>query len=155
MIAGEFLPEYQEKLAPMLAHPSVRVLGHRKDIPALMRKSDIVILPSLEEGFPLVIADAIGTGCVPLASDACNGICSHMDTGLVHRVGDVETLADQITLLHSDRALLKRLRSTCLRKALGFTWTAAGARLLDVYRAVLAERTLGQRPGGATAFRAL
>ena len=41
MIAGEFLPAYQEKLAPMLAHPSVRVLGHRNDIPALVRQSAI------------------------------------------------------------------------------------------------------------------
>ena len=35
LIAGEFLPAYQEKLASMLAHPSVRVLGHRNDVPEL------------------------------------------------------------------------------------------------------------------------
>ena len=45
LIAGEFLPAYQEKLASMLAHPSVKVLGHRNDVPELMRKSDILVLP--------------------------------------------------------------------------------------------------------------
>src|SRR5262249_42208109 len=54
LIAGEFLPQYQEKLAPMLAHPSVKVLGHRNDMPELMRKSDILVLPSMEEGSALV-----------------------------------------------------------------------------------------------------
>ena len=34
LIAGEFLPAYEEKLAPMLSHPSVKVLGHRNDIAA-------------------------------------------------------------------------------------------------------------------------
>lgn len=137
MIAGEFLPEYQAKLAPMLAHPSVRVLGHRNDVPDLMRSSDIVVLPSIEEGFGLVIADAMGSGCVPLASDACTEICSHMETGLVHQVGDVRTLAEQISLLHNDRALLERLRTACLKTAPGLTWTAAGAKLLEVYREAL------------------
>src|SRR5208282_4666971 len=45
LIAGEFLPAYQEKLGSMLAHPSVKVLGHRNDVPELMRKSDILVLP--------------------------------------------------------------------------------------------------------------
>lgn len=139
LIAGEFLPAYQEKLAPMLAHPSVKVLGHRNDVPALMRESDILVLPSIEEGFGLVITEAMGSGCVPLASEACTEICSHMKTGLVHRVGDVETLSQQITMLHEDRALLEQLRSASLKAAPEITWTAAGRVLLDAYRETMAS----------------
>ena len=47
LIAGTFLPAYQEKLAPMLAHPSVHVLGYRNDVPELMRKADLFVLPSI------------------------------------------------------------------------------------------------------------
>ena len=79
LIAGEFLPAYQEKLASMLAHPSVKVLGHRNDVPELMRKSDILVLPSIEEGFGLVITEAMGSGCVPLARRRAREICSHME----------------------------------------------------------------------------
>jgi glycosyltransferase involved in cell wall biosynthesis len=142
LIAGEFLPEYKNKLGPMLAHPSVRVLGHRNDVPDLMRNSDVLVLPSIEEGFPLVIAEGMASGCVPLASDACSEICQHMDTGLVHHVGDVDTLADQITLLNRDRTLLERLRVGGLSRAPGLTWSAAGVKLLEVYREVLAAQTL-------------
>ena len=110
----------------MLAHPSVKVLGHRNDVPELMRKSDILVLPSIEEGFGLVITEAMGSGCVPLASEACTEICSHMKTGLMHRVGDVEALTQHITMLHEDRALLERLRAAGLEAAPGVTWTAAG-----------------------------
>ncbi len=134
LIAGEFLPAYQEKLAHMLSHPSVKVLGHRNDVPELLRKSDILVLPSIEEGFGLVIAEAMGSGCVPLASEACTEICNHMKTGLVHRVGDVEALTQQITMLHQNRTLLERLREASLKAALDVTWTAAGVRLLEVYR---------------------
>ena len=142
-IAGAFLPAYQEKLAPMLAHPSVRVLGHRTDVPELMRKSDMLVLPSIEEGFGLVIAEAMGSGCVPLASEACSEICSHMKTGLMHRVGDVEALTQHITMLHEDRALLERLRAESLKTTPDITWTAAGVRLLDVYRDTIAAYKKG------------
>ncbi|MEP6715440.1 MAG: glycosyltransferase family 4 protein [Terriglobia bacterium] len=139
-IAGEFLPAYLEKLRPMLSHPSVKVLGHRNDVPELMRASDVLILPSIEEGFGLVIADAIGSGCVPLASDACTEICRHMETGLVHPVGDVKTLAGHISMLHCDRGLLQRLRASGLSGAGLLTWTAAGVTLLRAYRQVIAAR---------------
>jgi glycosyltransferase involved in cell wall biosynthesis len=134
LIAGEFLPAYREKLAHMLSHPSVRVLGHRNDVAELMRKSDLLILPSIEEGFGLVITEAMGSGCVPLASEACTEICKHMETGLMHKIGDVAAITQHITLLHEDRALLARLRSASLKIVPEITWTAAGVKLLQVYR---------------------
>lgn len=143
LIAGEFLPAYQEKLAPMLAHPSVKVLGHRNDVPDLVRKSDILVLPSIEEGFGLVITEAMGSGCVPLASEACTEICNHMKTGLMHRVGDVDALTQHITMLHEDRALLQKLRTAGLEAASGVTWTAAGRILLDVYRETISGYKAG------------
>ncbi|HLH34439.1 MAG TPA: glycosyltransferase family 4 protein [Alloacidobacterium sp.] len=143
LIAGEFLPDYEQKLAPMLRHPSVKVLGHRKDVPDLMRKSDVLVLPSIEEGFGLVIAEAMGSGCVPLVSEACTEICSHMKTGLVHGVGNVEELCQHITTLHRDRALLERLRAASLEVAPKITWTSAGRVLLQVYRETIAAYRAG------------
>ena len=143
LIAGEFLPAYHEKLREMLSHPSVRVLGHRTDVPALMRKSDILVLPSIEEGFGLVITEAMGSGCVPLASEACTEICAHMKTGLVHRIGDVDALTQHITMMHEDRALLERLRTAGLEAGPLVTWTAAGRILLDVYRQTIESHRTG------------
>src|SRR5208282_1162770 len=99
-----------KKLAPMLAHPSVKMLGHRRDVPELMRKSDILVLPSIEEGFGLVCTEAMGSGCVPLASEACTDLCRHNENALVHAVGDVGALTKHITMLDQDRSLLEKLR---------------------------------------------
>jgi glycosyltransferase involved in cell wall biosynthesis len=138
-IAGEFLPAYASKLAGMLSHPSVRVLGHRKDVPALMRQSDLLVLPSIEEGFGLVCTEAMGSGCVPLVSDACTDLCRHQENALVHRVGDVESLSQHITLMHKDRAVLRSLRQSGLGLAPCITWTAAGSSLLDVYAKIIED----------------
>ncbi len=138
-IAGEFLPSYESRLAEMLAHPSVQVLGHRSDVPELMRSSDLLMLPSIEEGFGLVCTEAMGSGCVPLVSDACTDTCVHDRNALVHAVGDVDALESQLTELHEDRARLERLREGGLASAPTLTWDAAGRQLLDVYESVAAS----------------
>ena len=139
LIAGEMLPAYGEALGSALEHPSVHVLGHRTDIPELMRRSDVLVLPSIEEGFGLVCTEAIGSGCVPLVSEACTELCRHGENALVHAVADVDALEAHITMLHEDPALLARLRAGCLETAPAVTWTAAGVVLLDAYRTVLAD----------------
>jgi glycosyltransferase involved in cell wall biosynthesis len=139
LIAGDFIPAYREKLAPLLAHPSVQALGHRHDVPALMRDCDVFILPSIEEGFGLVCTEAIASGCVPLVSDACTDLCRHEINSLVHAVGAVPALTEHINRLHQDYALLTRLRDQGLRDVPALTWAAAGRSLLEAYRRIISQ----------------
>ena len=137
-------------MADELSHESVRVLGHRTDEAELMRAHDVLVLPSIEEGFGLVCTEAIGSGCVPLVSDACTDVCRHGENALVHRVGDVDALEQQITMVATDPALLDRLRAGCLRTAPDVTWTAAGVRLLDAYQKAVDGNAAASRATGAT-----
>jgi glycosyltransferase involved in cell wall biosynthesis len=133
MVAGNVSQDFQQRFAEELKHPSVTLLGHRKDMPELMRKADILVLPSLEEGSPLVCMDAIGSGVVPVVSQACNGSCRHMVNALVHEIGDVDALQQHLTMLYEDRNLLAELRERAIRSRENFTWKAAGVSLLAAY----------------------
>jgi glycosyltransferase involved in cell wall biosynthesis len=153
LVAGELSSEYKKRFAQQLSHTSVCLLGHRNDVPELMRKTDILLMPSLEEGFGLVCVEAIGSGCVPLVSKACTEACQHMHNALVHPIGDTQTLTRHITMLYEDRFLLWKLRETCIRERRNYTWTAAGQKLLgayqvaiDSYTTVRNQRALGEFP---------
>jgi glycosyltransferase involved in cell wall biosynthesis len=148
LIAGEFLPAYEERLRPLLAHDSVEVLGHRTDVAELMRTSDAFVLPSIEEGSALVTAEAIASGCVPLVSDATSGVCFHDVNSLVHPARDVATLSQHITAVYESRELLSRLRAGCEATAPEITWGRCGVRLLDAYRSVVEDFS---RPAAARA----
>lgn len=137
LVAGELSTEYQKRFAEQLSHPSVLLLGHRNDVPELMRNADILLMPSIEEGFGLVCVEAIGSGCVPLVSKACTDECRHLHNSLVQTIGDVKTLQEHITMLHEDRALLGALKETCVRERLNYTWASASQKLLDVYRVAI------------------
>ncbi|HTV21945.1 MAG TPA: glycosyltransferase family 4 protein [Polyangiaceae bacterium] len=140
-VAGAFVPGYKERLAEMLAHPSVQVLGHRDDVPELMRSSDVLLLPTIEEGSPLVCMEAVASGCVPLVSEVCDAACAY-GNALVHRVGDVEALSEHLTLLDQDRGRLAELRAACLAAAPGLTWTMAGRELLQIYEQLARKKPL-------------
>jgi len=147
LIAGAFVPGYAERLAPLLAHPSVEVLGHRTDVEELMRRSDLLVLPSIEEGSALVTSEARGSGCVLLVSDAAGAVCVDGVHGLVHRAGDVVALTRHLDSVEGDRALLATLRATSLAGVADLTWSAAGRRLVDVYRHTLATDRAPGRAG--------
>jgi glycosyltransferase involved in cell wall biosynthesis len=131
LIAGDFIPGYAEKLSAQLAH--------RGDVAELMRRSDLLVLPTIEEGSALVTFEARGCGCVLLVSDASGAICRHEENALVHRARDAAALTGHITRLDQDRALLSRLRKASLATTNEIGWSAAGRRLNEVYQAGLLQ----------------
>lgn len=140
-IAGELNEEFRRRFADFLSHPSIVQLGHRHDVPELMRIADVLLMPSIEEGFGLVCAEAIAVGCVPLASDACTELCVHMQNALVHGAGDVATLCRQITEVHDHPELLAKLRAGALQSRNQWTWGRAGEVLSDAYRIAVTQRS--------------
>jgi glycosyltransferase involved in cell wall biosynthesis len=139
LIAGDFIPGYAELLSAQLAHPSVKRLGHRTEIGELMRQSDLLVLPTIEEGSALVTFEARGCGCVLLVSDASGAVCRHEENALVHPARDVAALTEHINRLDHDRALLSRLRKASLATTHEITWDMAGRRLLEVYQSKLSH----------------
>lgn len=133
IVCGKFVPGYAEKLQPMLNHPSVQVLGHRTDIPELMRASDLFILSSVEEGSALVTYEARGAGCVLVVSDGAGAACEHKKNAMVHPMRDVGMLAAQLAELDRDRSLVSKLRGASLATCGDIQWDRAGARLAEIY----------------------
>lgn len=133
LIAGELFDEFKQKFASSLAHPSVIQLGHRRDVPQLMQQADVLLLSTFEEGSALVCAEAIGAGCVPLASETCTDICQHMENALIHPVGDVVALRDHLTVIHANPKLLAKLRAGAVSSRAKWTWDVAGTRLIALY----------------------
>jgi glycosyltransferase involved in cell wall biosynthesis len=134
IVCGEVLPSYRERIAPLLAHPSVRELGFVADVGTVMRDSDVLILPTVTEGSALVTYEAQAAGCALLVSEAAGAPCRHLEEGLIHQPGDVATLTTHLRRVDSDRVLLQKLRTQALVNSAGLTWAAAGESLVRAYR---------------------
>ena len=113
----------------------------RERLRALMRRLDVLLLPSHGEGFPNSLVEAMGAGMAAIVTPvgAVPEIVS--DGGaLMIPVGDAAALSGAIRQLASDRALLRRLGEEA-RKALRARFTAAAALppLAEAYRRLLAR----------------
>jgi len=72
---------------------------------AIYRKVDLVVVPSLEEGFGNVAIEAISRGALVLASDAggLRVILRHGENGFVFAASDEEALVAELTNIWRDR----------------------------------------------------
>ncbi len=116
-------------------------LGERRDVPALLAASDLFVLPSLFEGLPVsvleamaaerpVVATAIGGTDEAVASEA---------TGLLVPPRDPSALASAIRRLQADPGLGRRLAAAGrARVARDFTAEATAARVMAIYDGLLA-----------------
>jgi len=90
---------------------SVRFLGFRQDIPSLLALAEALVLPSLNEGFGLVLLEAMAMG-KPVVASAVGGIPEVVldgRTGLLVPPADPEALAVAILRLLEDPRAAQRL----------------------------------------------
>ena len=133
VLCGRMEPGYDAVLAPLLAQPGVELRPHVANPADLLRASDVLVLPSLEEGSALVTYEARACGAVLLVSDRSGACARHRHDALIHAAGDAEALTHQLRSLAEESGLLDRLRARSLAGIGELTWDAAAAALLDAY----------------------
>ena len=81
------------------------------DVPALVARHDVLLMPSRYEGFGYTLVEAMAGGCVPVASrvrGSTDFIVDDGRTGFLFPVGDANAAADLLRSLGADREELQR-----------------------------------------------
>ena len=109
--------------------------GHVANTPAVYAALDLLVAPSLWEGFPLVIAEAMAAGCPIIATGvgAIPDMVRDGETALVIAVSHQRQLADAIETLSEDRDLRCRMASAARTAAARFSWQRAADSIAALY----------------------
>lgn len=101
------------------AHQSerIRFLGHRSDVPAVLKHFDIFVIPSYSEGLPNALMEAMAAGCACVASEV-GGMTILLGGGIgcFIRPGDRAALASELERLIGDPTTRRRLGSAARLK---------------------------------------
>lgn len=121
----------------------VRFLGYREDIPDLLAAADVYLMPSLFEGLPMILAEAMGAGCIPVVTPfaAAREMVRDGWSGRVIPFGDVHKSATCLyELFHGDSSIRESMagRSVALARR-RFAASRMTSRVEGVYTALLAE----------------
>jgi glycosyltransferase involved in cell wall biosynthesis len=96
-----------------------------------MRHHDVLVFPSLFEGFGLVLTEALSQGLPVIATHhtAAPDLIEHGVHGFLVPIRDAQAIATHLLELHLDRDRLAAMSAACLDRASQLSWHAYGHTL--------------------------
>lgn len=134
-------PLHDELAAQITARTlPVSLLGVRDDVPALLVAADIVVVPSLWEGQPLIVQEALAAGAAIVATDAGGTAEVLGEAALLVRPGDAEQLAGAVRIAVTDPERARDLRERARERAVTLpTQDDALAQAMRVYHRLITD----------------
>jgi len=116
-------------------HTWISTLPH-SEILEQMRRHDVLVLPSLFEGFALVISEAISQGLPVITTPNSGGTECIRDgvEGCLVPIRDSLAIASRLQQLAGNREQLAAMRHACLERARQLSWAGYEAGLCAVVR---------------------
>lgn len=117
------------------APPGLRFHGSvvRAQLFAAFDEADVLVFPTLADGFGMVVTEAFARGLPVITTDraGASDLVRHGENGLVIPAGDPEALADALTWCIENRAALAGMRQEALTTARGWQWSDYRRSLFD------------------------
>ncbi|MCP9910689.1 glycosyltransferase, partial [Cyanobium sp. BA20m-p-22] len=133
-------PECRPLVAALRRHRWIETLPHQQVLEQ-MRQHDVLVLPSLFEGYALVISEALSQG-LPVITTPNSGATHTIRNGLegfIVPIRDSQAIAERLQQLVDNRAQLVDMRLACLRRAAELSWAGYEQALRAVVGEVLSQ----------------
>ena len=120
----------------------VKFLGFRRDVSQLMKTADVLVFPSIHEGLPVTVMEAMASG-LPVIATRIRGICPDLiqdgKNGIVLNADDPRDMAAAIRSLFADPALYLRISSAARNDAERFDLSRRIEDMSALYRKLLSN----------------
>ena len=105
LVAGEgsLKNKYMEQIQDRHLEDKITFIGNISNIPEFLSALDIYIQPSISEGFPLSVLEAMVTSLPVICSDAggLNEMIHHKENGIKYKSGDLDSLYNGLCQMFS------------------------------------------------------
>lgn len=115
--------------------PNIKFIGYitNDKLSQYYQQADAFIIPSLGEGFGLVILEALSTGLPVLTSDSTGGNDAIVNgyNGYVFKAGDDKDMIDKIDTFIHNISSLETMSENARATVLNYTWEQYNKHILD------------------------
>jgi len=136
---GPLRKQLEEKSERLGIKKDVIFMGQRKDIPELLMAMDIFVLPSIKEGLPVVLLEAMAAKRPVIATrvGAIPKVIENKDIGILVEPKDIKGLRDAIINLINDPGRMNLLaREGFNRVCMNFSSDEMGKHYLKLYKEI-------------------
>jgi glycosyltransferase involved in cell wall biosynthesis len=136
----EILPFFGDDLAPRIV---VRPVVPAECMPQLYAEHDIFVFPSLMEGLPSVLLEAMAGGMPVITTETCGmpDVVENDFNGLLIPPADVGALEQAILRLANSVELRRKLGQAARESMERYTWERAARQLETLFRHVILAET--------------
>jgi starch synthase len=150
-IVGAMLPEIETWLREKPAPQGVEFIGAvpQEKVPELMSASHVTVLPSIEDGFGLVLGQAMACGCPVISSTNTGGeeMIEDGQEGFIVPIRDPKAIAARLERLAQDDDLRQRMGEAAIRKVRGMGgWDDYGNAYGDLCRELAGTESRDMKP---------
>lgn len=134
---------YKDGHPLVVQYPGVSFLGLRKDVPEILKASEIFVLPSHSEGLSNALMEAMASGCACIASDVGGNayLIQNGVSGFLFPAGDREALRAHIERLLKDPSKVRAMsQAACERIRSVFGWDVVGKQYTELFADLETER---------------
>jgi glycosyltransferase involved in cell wall biosynthesis len=133
--------------------PGVRFLGARpaEEVAQLYREHDLLVMPSLLEGFGMVFVEALARGvpCIGRADCAMPELITPGDNGDLVTSNDPRELAAKVMAVLGNAAIYENCAGESAAVAEHFRWSRAATETLTIVQASIGQLPIGARTTAA------
>ena len=107
-----------------------------------LRRADCLVLPSRNDSYGMVVAEALACGLPVLISEMVGAkeLVASGSNGWIVPAGDAAALAERMAWCVRHRETVRGMREECRRSAAAATWPAYHHRLAELLRSLVPER---------------
>lgn len=122
-------------------HRWIPTLSHEKVL-NIMREHDILVFPSLFEGFGLVITEAMSQGTPVITTDRTAGpdLINNDENGWIIEAGSTAALISKIEQIYKNPIVIERVGNAAMETARKRTWETYGKELAEAVSENLESR---------------
>ena len=125
-----FLPEFEGLYRHVPFVP-------QEELVPLYNSASVFVLPSLQDGFGMVVYEAAACGLPVIVSENVGAAIRDGQDGFIVPIRDPDALADRLLRLYRDPALRRAMGQSAYEYVQQFTWEAYHRQVIANYRQVL------------------
>lgn len=133
-----FVGSIREEVKPLISEykkDNWDFTGHiaQHELPAYLTGSDVGVIPSLEDGFGMVVPQMLSCGIPVIVSEntGSKDLIKDGENGFIIPIRDSKQIYRSLEKLYKDRVLLHKMKYKAESKANDLSWDSYGVRYYD------------------------